>query len=618
MSNQFLRRVRRIAKDPDAYNEYVQDWSSRILNMIFRIKEGSCRSYDHQLKTQAMMMLQRHELQDLGRSPAAWMERDILFGAMLLDFRVKMLKKEFAAPHHYIMEMIVGSLMALDLAEDDDPMMYAELSESDTKLAKKVLGFAGHWMNYLITLLIRPPGPLLPNEAFPTTASRPRPEVRELVTRMAHCRPAGAFFVDRLRNRWRPVGGRDTCRTPLFCPHCHARRVVKLVDRIQKGPWKIQSSSGKRLVFFRLTVGSDDLQLEEAVLQSEYQEMINLDQIRTSTEYYEEDPEVASDDEMMIQRYQTNLSVNSAMTRHELDKAASILRQAVRFLRSRDISGGIQVHSIGPRRRNFQHELSIVGEISADSAANLLDLISIPISTGMNLPVEILIFPSGQKNAVRTALADTSYKFDLSRRGIQMNSLAHERAYKDDIPMGFRGAFAWQPFFLFDSVSFWSMYFKMKETRHCMYRYFGTWKSECISEKKKMAINIFAPKDTHGQLLLCMRRYRIRQCYLAEQAGVSRSAISRLVKEYYGSETLKNRVFEIIQQRRQRQSESRPESCPIGLSGSDASKKLQMIGRSQKWLANQSGLSTSTVSRELRKLGGRGRVRESIRRVLAD
>ena len=88
MSNQFLRRVRRIAKDPDAYNEYVQDWSSRILNMIFRIKEGSCRSYDHQLKTQAMMMLQRHELQDLGRSPAAWMERDILFGAMLLDFRV--------------------------------------------------------------------------------------------------------------------------------------------------------------------------------------------------------------------------------------------------------------------------------------------------------------------------------------------------------------------------------------------------------------------------------------------------------------------------------------------------------------------------------------------------
>ena len=298
-------------------------------------------------------------------------------------------------------------------------------------------------------------------------------------------------------------------------------------------------------------------------------------------------------------------------------------RRLLKFAQGLGIEGGMRVHQIGPRHRNFLHELSIVGEITfRDSSRHedFLRALGVGSPKQPNLcgsPIECVIVPPTYRDAARLLIAGSSWGFDLDQIGADLNAAARAATYRsgggwlgeDVIPVGLRGALCWQPLVLFTSSSFWSRHLVIGNGQHRDWAPFGTWNASIPPDRKYRSAVQWKRWDANGgclkdgsnrkvykRLEAWRMRLRVPKIRLAEGTDLSRSTVSRYLTNGYGSE----RIADVLKAAlHQIESESTQRSGSVLASGGDVSVWLEKAGRSQVWLAGRLGISESKVSRHL-------------------
>ena len=604
-----------------ALDDVINDLVNGIQFTIRQIRDVADEPSHGQLDFSANEAFERWNLLQVGHSRSAWMERGVIFAAMLLDHRSRQFGRQAQQKNSGWRSML--DLHLGELAREDET--FQRLSTVEYEQALFALVFSGQWQKYLNQLLIRPPGDPPPaNAAFPQAWICPNDEVSRIITEMSYCRPVGAFFVPKPSNHWHQAGGRETCRKRLACPNCHATYAARLVHRVEQGPWRPERRHGKRLVFLRLAVSTEAL-IDTAVdvedycmQQTMHEEAVDnrdLYQIRT-TDYclFGDKYSGLPGDATMIANIDCDQSLNYTLTRHEVSVAHGLLKRLVRWCRRHGMAGGIQFHSIGPKGRNFLHELSVVGEIDDEHAANFMSIMcDEEHAQKLNAQsIEFIVFAREHADAARLAIAGSSWKFNLKKVGAILNKFADSKCFTHR-PVGLRGAMAWQPLFLMAGVSFWSRYFVLRDMKLQTNRAFGNWRDLLASDRqhksavqkertKRSALDLRNSPATRLQRRLqrSLEQSFVTQSQLAIEANVSRSAVSRFVLHQYGSALLVSKLTGALEclEARQRAPMVEPPKTTL-LTPDDVRKKLRMIGKCQRWLASQLNCSPSKVSRRL-------------------
>ena len=607
------RRKTRYVKRSQEFEAMVDKWISDRLDAIMKIRQLGNQGPQDAFDGFASDMSLRWHLLCVGTSPAAWIERDVTKSAVLMDFRShrfgRRLRDEDSAERSLVEYQIES------LGEDGGPFRQPEPALMEQAVAAGV--FAVEWSRYLETLLIRPPGdPPPPTEPFPSFYSKPDREVATAIAELAHCRPAGAYYSILPNDEWLAAGGREECRKPLHCPHCHARHVSRLVQRIEQGPWEPDRRPGKRLAFVRVAVPTGDLGLSSDVQERERENLGFSGWLRSSTRRYTADP----GDQTMIRNLDANQDLSWTLTPCEVKAADGLLDGLVARCRAHKMQGGIRFHTIGPRRRLYLHELAVVGELEEGDVAGFARHFGIgghsPEVAGN--PVECVIIAQEYSSAARLAIAGTSWGFDLDRIGAELNEVAHSRSYRprrseSDQPIGLRGALAWPPLFLLSSVCWWSRWRVLRAMRFKSHRVWGTWAGLLTSDRRHLsAVQRRRREQDPCRMInerssnpICRLQQRIRRCgttqtEIARTAGCSPSAVSRFLNEGYGSAQLRQGLEVALQQLHSPDAgHSRRHVGPRLASAKEVSVWLREIGKDQRWLAEESGFSRSKVSRLL-------------------
>lgn len=604
-----LRRRRRISPT-DELDWHINSWIEERRAIILDVQESGHRVDSGKLDWLALDMAKRWMATHIGKSPIAWIERSVTFAAMLLDHRSRRFGRRVHTKKLNMEEFELGYTTGWSAFTDAG---FQSFSPMEFKQALLSMIFATEWQRYLYDLLIRPPGEPPPIGChFPTMYSEPDETVSNFVAQLAHCRPCGAFWELPSYDEWCRLGGRETCRNPLHCPHCHARNVTQLVNRVLLGPWNESRRSGRRLALIRLTVSTKELQLCRAELAADRADLGFDGWLRDSTDEYYADP----GDDTKFRNISCNQSFAYTLTRVEIRAASNRLKQLKERCQRAGITGGICFHNIGPKKRNFQHELVVVGELSLNNN-HFFDEFGRPETRSEDCqPVEYVLFSPGHKSSARLAIAGSSWKFNLDEVGATLNVAARRRCFTSlQQPRGLRGALAWQPLFLLAGNSFWSRWKAMRSMRFKGYQVFGNWKDLLASNRRHQAdtqsfSGLLKKTDPllTGQnrnpvyrLQQQIRRSQIHQTVLAQESGYSDAAVSQFVKHGFGSEALREAL-------RQAMLRIAPEALGIGPketlrfpSPQSVKDWLQAIGRNQSWLAFQLDWSRSKVTRLFNK-----------------
>ncbi|MCA9030999.1 MAG: helix-turn-helix transcriptional regulator [Planctomycetaceae bacterium] len=589
------RRPKLPERSPE-FDDYVDQWIARRQSAIDDVRRRGERAPQGQLNELSMEMIDRWGLLQIGNSPKAWMERSTVFSALMMDFRSRQFGRRVLAKDSDERSWLGAELSCLE--QRGEP--YKRPTPAEEKQALTSVVFAREYQNYLNQLLIRPPGDPPPaNSAFPSFYAEPDSEVKRIIAELAHCRPCGAFFTWYLSDEWMRAGGRKECRKRSICPHCHARHVTRLVERVEAGPWAVARRRGRHLAFVRMAVTSEELNLSLRQQEADREDAGLYGWLRPSPREYESDP----GDETMIRNIDCDQDLNNTLTRHEVRKAQEIQQQLIELCASNGLHNGMGFHSVGPRQKYFMHELSVVGEVSE------IDIIRFSQAFGIDQRVpeivfffiECVVFPRGYAGSARLALAGSSWRYDLDRIGATQNGPSLTRTCWPKFgPVGLRGACAWQPLFLMTGANFWSRWRVFQNMKFKSHQPLGEWRLLLKSDRKHLSAVQMRRKDGRERLTYTptrrlQRRIKtsgIRQVELAVLAGVSRSAVSRFVKHGYGSPQLQQRLaaaLPIIGVR------SSTRFC----SAKSVKHWLTEISRTQRWLANALDVSPSKVSRLL-------------------
>lgn len=594
--------------NPEDLYWLTECWVAERRAAIKNIREHGERISQGMLDSASARMSERWVLTSVGNSAAAWIERACTFSAMLMDFRSRQFGRRVLNEQTDERGDLDCHLDWMRMSHDDfKPLSPREYPQA---LASRV--FAGQWLRYLGRLLIHPPGsPPPPTEPFPSCYDHPDWLVRRMVAEFSHCRPCGAFYEHYGSDEWRVAGGRSVCRKPLHCPHCHARSVTRLVKRVENGPWNHDLRAGSRLVLLRLSFASTDLEMSWYD-QNEDRDALGFgDWLRTSPPEYTP----VSEDEILFHRIECDQEMSYTLTRLEVRRAREVLNELVSLSRDAGIEGGLSFHGIGPRRRNFLHEVSVVGTVPPARLRRFLDAFrseeNAPTIGGF--PVECVVFAEGHKDAARLAISGSSWKYDLRRVRAFLNPLASDRCYnRRGEPRGLRGAMAWQPLFLLAGISFWSRWKVLSAMNFKSHTAFGTWRDTLesdrnylppVKEKRLASVNrlksLGKPLPPATRLRLQLKELRVSNSDIARRAGISKSAVSRFMTDGYGSEALQVKLREVLQSyHADRVCPSTPQK--VRFDGPESVKSwLCEIGRNSSWLALQLDWPKSKLSRVL-------------------
>jgi hypothetical protein len=378
------------------HQDYIDSWITDRRTAIFRVREHGDRVQSGMLDNLSLEMIHRWQIAKIGRSPVAWMERDVTSAAMLLDHRSRRFGRRVHSSKSRERDWLDDMLSrSAECYEDFQPF-----SPQECQQANRAVVFAREWQRYLGTLLIRPPGAPPPaTEPFPSCYSMPSASVSRIIAELAHCRPSGAFFYTRNDDDWIRSGGRPECRKPLNCPHCHARQTARLVERVGKGPWVESRQTGRQLVLVRVAVSTEGLQLSRFDLDEDRDRLGFDGWLRPSVEDYTASP----GDETMIRNIDCNQSLDDSLTTIEVAQANQRLDQLVVRCQNAGMDGGIRFHAIGPKQRKFQHELSVVGEVTDENLSRFKAEFGVPRSHALlnDLPIECIVFAPSHTSAAR-------------------------------------------------------------------------------------------------------------------------------------------------------------------------------------------------------------------------
>ena len=589
-------------------NSLIYDWVSERRIAIKDIRDHGERISQGMLDSASARMSERWVLTSVGNSAAAWIERACTFSAMLLDFRSRQFGRRVLSEQTDERGDLDCHLDLMRLSHDD----FKPLSSREHQQALASRVFSRQWLRYLGRLLIHPPGsPPPPWEPFPSCYDYPDDLVSRMVAEFSHCRPCGAFYELYGSDEWRVAGGRSVCRKPLHCPHCHARSVTRLVKRVENGPWNHDLRTGSRLVLLRLSFASTDLEMSWYDQNDDRDALGFGDWLRTSPPEYTP----VSEDEILFHRIECDQEMSYTLTRLEVRRAREVLNELVSLSRNAGIEGGLSFHSIGPRHRNFLHEVSVVGTVPPARLRRFQDAFCSEESapTIGRFPVECVVFAEGHKDAARLAISGSSWKYDLRRVGAFLNPLASDRCYnRRGEARGLRGAMAWQPLFLLAGISFWSRWKVLSAMNFKSHTAFGAWRDTLepdrnylapVKEKRLASVQrlrrLGKPLPPATRLRYQLKELRVPHSDIARQAGISKSAVSRFMKDGYGSETLQGKLREVLR------SYLADRVCPsapqkVRFDGPESVKRwLHEIGRNSSWLALQLDWPKSKLSRVL-------------------
>jgi len=520
--------------------EVAQQWYDRQIAALNQSKEVASRtpsdlppfqkhSIPWETDAAALWDLWSWRITSIGESPACWMERSILFSSHLLDKRCRRFGRLSVNPPKAIVDEVAN---------------FGHRS----KQAVYALVFAWEWQRYLRHLLMVVPRdpdsfPAKPDAIWRFNDRTDRYydlEAVERLARLATCRPAGAFF----ESDEDPPFGRATCGLTGECPYCHTRQAVRLVQRVEEGPWRQARRPGRHLFMARVTIPTDALALDADQVATERKQLYEAwlpfcdEWSDPGCEYAEPTPE--QDFWVRIESQQRR---QYTITPHELKHAKIVGDNLKQWCKTLGVSGGLKIHQVGPQGRNFAHEISIVGEVRLRSES---DHIRFCQQTGINSEIDVnepvtgrqvecLLMPRNAADAARILLAGTSWKYDLKARGVLVNRQAGRT-----LKYGWRGAVAWPPLFLLSGVSFWSRHRTLLsgKTRHNRCTAFGSWSKHLPSDR-----DFLSPSQRHRQqeliglkagrshdIIIRLDRQRhklgLTKVDLAQKAGVSRSQIS--------------------------------------------------------------------------------------------
>lgn len=593
--NYLKLRRHSLPRQSAALDEYIDDWIMQRRASIHDVREHGHRAEQGQLDALSLEMIERWNVSQIGRSPVAWMERSMTSAAMLLDFRSRRFGRRVNAKDNWENNTLDSSLSSLE----DNCENFTRPTYSEYQQALASLVFAREYQRYLNTLLIRPPGSVPPeNAAFPSFWSEPDSYVKRILAEIAHCRPVGAFLTPFMEDEWTRLGGRHECRKRTLCPHCHARYFSRLVERVQQGPWSSNRRQGRRLVLVRVSVSTEQLGLSKSQ-QAIEREVTGLDGwLRPSTSHYEATP----GEETTIRNIDCGQDLHTALTPHEVRAASEVQKQLRDFCIGNGLSGGICFHAIGPRQRAYLHELSVVGEVSDADAARFARALGIETRTPelAGVPIECVAFSPGHAGAPRLAIAGSSWKYDLDQIGASQNEFSRSRTEWRHGPAGLRGACAWQPLFLMNSVAYWSRWKVLQDMKFKSHQPFGEWRSllksdrehDSVVQKKRKAQSKPLANTPIRRIQRRIAAAGISQSDLATRAGVSRSAVSRFVKHGHGGLQLRDRLADALNTFGSLHSSR--------FTSADAVKQwLDDMNQTQRWLADNLQVSPAKVSRLL-------------------
>ena len=401
----------------------------------------------------------------------------------------------------------------------------------------------------------------------------PNPAAVEMLAALAHCRPAGAFFNIPVPafDDWIASGRRSICRCIGLCPACWARWVVRVVGRLEEGPWRPGRRPGRQLFMARVDVPTTALALDFDALNADREKLFR-GRLRLTSDYEEPGHEYyySTNEEKFLGRVELNQSIEHTLTPHELAVAKQCAENLTIWCRKLGITGGLKVHKIGPRGRNFSHEIAVVGEVKFATQADrrrFEEATGVAGCTNANhtiagRPIECVLLPANYKNAARILLAGTSWKFNMDEINAQLNRPARRSAWNDRRKcwVGLRGALAWPPLFLLSATSFWSRYLTIyrRQCRHNHAVTFGTWKELVPSDRayksptQKRKQSKFknsisgSGRVTVGRLNAQRKQMKISKAALARKIGCAPSTISRFFCEQHGSQNLRDKIAAVL------------------------------------------------------------------------
>lgn len=632
--------------------EYVEGWINENQSVLRRLREQPNQFLDGDgaLVEQARKSLDRWWLTNVGTTSGCWVERAVTSSAMLLDWRVARIGRRLKDCDSW--EEFWASDQGFWITEkpgtaDSDPAY----DKARRHAVKAACAFAVEWQRYLLQLLLRPPRD--PNMASPDPSREPLAafndcyfpcpdsRVARVLADLAHCRPAGAFFeavgrgewirdhaelIDQFADAgwpgqaddWLRLGGRPECRRPVLCPHCYARMVRRLVERIEAGPWRSGRRRSSRLVLLRVGIPTSSMRMDEGRLAGERRGLEFDKWLRLSDRIRDYTP--ATREEAMVRFVDMEQHLSDTLTPTEIAVARQALRTLLDWAKELGITGGISTHTIGPQGRQYRHELCIVGEIRLRDAEQLSGFRqSVELGGGylekaiFGQPIECVLMPRSLPSASRYLVAGTGWGTDLDLVGAEVNAEArrHTHIYgRAGEPAGLRGALAWQPLYLLSGAAFWSRAALLTTPgsyRH--YAAFGTWIDELTSEaqfdtrskKFERSRSVQLGSRRKDPALHLRRRFGELNCSVAtvaELAGCHRSTVDKLFRTGRGSPTLVAQVREALGAIQARQERFR--EVPRKFRGpAEVKDWLKQMGKSQAWLAQQIGWTAVRVTRQL-------------------
>lgn len=605
--------ARKTTCDASALIDCIDAWTDKRRDLLHGIRERPVGVDQSVFEPCVREMIDRYPLQALGRSPTAWIERSVTSAALLLDYRSRRFGRRLKQQSRW--EHVEAQ--KLNCSVDSDRDDFRPLDAMEQQQATAAILFAAEWQRYLLQLLIRPPGDSPSDyEPFPSMYSEPDMEAKEIIARLAHCRPVGAFFAPPTTDTWLAAGGRETCRQPLHCPHCHARAVARLVGRINEGPMRNDRWHGKSLVLVRVGIPTELLNLSINRREKE-REALGLDRwLRPSTPDYVADSPAEQrtfSAEEMIRNVDTEQWPETALTPYEVAEAAKRLKRLVEFTREAGVTGGLRIHNIGPQGLVFRHELCVVGEVEDRDLPRFqsefcIDNDRTPTLEGQ--PVECVVIPHRYGDAARLLVAGSSWGFDLDQIGARCNVHVREFAFSDALgPTGIRGAMGWQPLFLLRTIAYMSRYRVLRAKRFQSYHAFGIWLKELTPDRdyQSPVQRERASQDIKSTSLKASPEARLQfwiissgipQSRIADAAGCSPAAVSQFVTKRIGSPKLISQLRSALSSLQKEVQTSNGASAKFR-TAEDAHKWLAGTGRSQRWLADQAEMSPSQISRYL-------------------
>ncbi len=640
--------------------DYLENWIHQHRAVLQQLRElpMSLEDTDRAMVKQARTLMDRWRIDNVGTTTGCWIERDVTASALLMDYRVKRFGRRLKQNNSWEEYWALGENLGI-LGDTNELTDKTQFSNAQRNAVVAACAFAVEWQEYLLWLLCRPPQD--PHVAPPDPTGDPLmafwdyhfpyPDSRaaRILVELGHCRPVGAFFdlagrndwtadnrdiIDEFHNSgwpgqkddWLRLGGAMECGRPTVCPHCHARMVRRLVERINKGPWKPGRRRNRQLILLRVSIPTPSLNLNEDRLALErlrlgYDRWLRLSDL-------DRDYTPVTREEAKVRHIDMDQFITDTLAPTEIEVARQVGRELLSWAKEIGITGGVKTHTIGPRESQFHHEICIVGEIQFhDEAEKQRFFERVGIGDGhaqktvCGQNIECVIMPKGMRSAPRFLVAGTGWGTDLDLVGGEVNAEARRHTHisgREGEPAGLRGALAWQPLFLLSGASFWTRTALLTAPgKYRQYAAFGSWIGKIPPDKnfepqsKKYQRNQQVSKKSVRQgsrrknpALYVRRQFQklkgtVTVAEIAKVADCHRSTMDLLLREGKGSPELIEKAMRAIEQI-QNQTHAAIEAPQKFEEPEEVRRWLKQIGKSQRWLAEQIDWPHTKVLRRLK------------------